>query len=76
MKRVALFLLPLCALVPAACGGDGDPQDSAKTLLVAVNAPFSRTPYVGQTIADGAQLAADEAYIQTDEGTYRLRIKR
>jgi ABC-type branched-subunit amino acid transport system substrate-binding protein len=76
LKRAALFLLPLCALVPAACGGDGDPKESAKTLLVAVNAPFSRTPYVGQTIADGAQLAADEANIQTDEGTYRLRIKR
>jgi ABC-type branched-subunit amino acid transport system substrate-binding protein len=76
LKRVAVFLLPLCALVPAACGGDGDPKGSAKTLLVAVNAPFSRTPYVGQTIADGAQLAADEANIRTDEGTYRLRIKR
>ena len=76
MKRVALFILPLCALFPAACGGDGDSPDSAKTLLVAVNAPFSKTPYVGQTIADGAQLAADEANIQTDEGSYRLRIKR
>src|SRR4029453_9009201 len=71
-----LFILPLCALTPAACGGDGESPDSAKTLLVAVNAPFSKTPYVGQTIADGAQLAADEANIQTDEGSYRLRIKR
>ena len=31
---------------------------------------------MGQTIADGAQLAADEANIETDNGTYRFRIKR
>ena len=73
--RLTLLLLALCAFLPA-CGGDGGSEGPAKTLLVAVNAPFSRTPYVGQTIADGAQLAADEANIQTDEGTYRLRIKR
>lgn len=44
--------------------------------MIAVNAPFSRTPYVGQTIADGAELAADESDIRTESGTYRLRIKR
>jgi branched-chain amino acid transport system substrate-binding protein len=75
LKRVALLILPLCVLV-SACGEDEGSSDSVKTLTVAVNAPFSKTPYVGQTIADGAQLAADEANIQTDEGTYRLRIKR
>jgi branched-chain amino acid transport system substrate-binding protein len=73
LKRLAL-LLALCALVPA-CGGDGS-SGSDETLLIAVNAPFSRTPYVGQTIADGAQLAADEASIETDDGTFRFRIKR
>jgi branched-chain amino acid transport system substrate-binding protein len=73
LKRLALLVL-LCAFVPA-CGGD-DSKGSEETLLIAVNAPFSRTPYVGQTIADGAQLAADEANIKTDDGTVRLRIKR
>ena len=73
MKRLAPLVL-LCAFVPA-CGGD-DPKGSEETLLIAVNAPFSRTPYVGQTIADGAQLAADEANIKTDDGTVKLRIKR
>jgi ABC-type branched-subunit amino acid transport system substrate-binding protein len=73
LKRLALLVL-LCAFVPA-CGGD-DSKGSEETLLIAVNAPFSRTPYVGQTIADGAQLAADEANIKTDEGTARFRIKR
>ena len=53
-----------------------DSKGSEETLLIAVNAPFSRTPYVGQTIADGAQLAADEANIKTDDGTVKLRIKR
>jgi branched-chain amino acid transport system substrate-binding protein len=75
LTRVALLIVTLCALLTA-CGGEGGSEDSAKTLLVAVNAPFSKTPYVGQTIADGAQLAADETNIQTDEGSYRLRIKR
>lgn len=73
LKRL-LLLLALCVLLPA-CGGDGS-SGADKTLLIAVNAPFSRTPYVGQTIADGAQLAADEANIETDNGTYRFRIKR
>ena len=73
MKRLAL-LLALCAFVPA-CGGNGS-ESSEQTALIAVNAPFSRTPYVGQTIADGAQLAADEARIQTDDGKFRFRIKR
>ena len=73
MKRLALTLA-LCAFVPA-CGGNGS-ESSEQTLLIAVNAPFSRTPYVGQTIADGAQLAADEATIETDDGMFRFRIKR
>lgn len=73
MKRLAL-LVALCAFVPA-CGGDGS-SGSDETLLIAVNAPFSRTPYVGETIADGAQLGADEASIETDDGTFRFRIKR
>jgi ABC-type branched-subunit amino acid transport system substrate-binding protein len=66
MQRV-LPLLLLCALLPG-CGGDSKSSD--ETLLIAVNAPFSRTPYVGTTIADGAQLAADENTSQ------RFRIKR
>jgi branched-chain amino acid transport system substrate-binding protein len=73
MKRLTL-LLALCAFA-AGCGDDG-PQGSEKTLLIAVNAPFSRSPYLGQAIADGAQLAADDAVVETKEGTYRFRVKR
>jgi ABC-type branched-subunit amino acid transport system substrate-binding protein len=73
LQRLVL-LVALCAFATA-CGGD-DSSSSSETLLIAVNAPFSRTPYVGETIANGAQLAADEASIDTDEGTFKFRIKR
>ena len=68
LKRLAFLLVALCALL-SACGGDERARRAPRRRCsIAVNAPFSRTPYVGQTIADGAQLAADEANIQTDEG--------
>jgi ABC-type branched-subunit amino acid transport system substrate-binding protein len=67
-------LIVLCCL-GTACGG-GESKGSEKTLLIAVNAPFSRTPYVGETIADGAGLAAVNTVLRTKEGTYTFRIKR
>jgi ABC-type branched-subunit amino acid transport system substrate-binding protein len=72
--RPLLVLTVLCSLA-AACG-DSSSKSSDKTLLIAVNAPFSRTPYVGETIADGAELAAVNAVVKTKERTYRFRIKR
>jgi ABC-type branched-subunit amino acid transport system substrate-binding protein len=68
------LLLAFCVLV-AGCGGGGS-KSADKTLLIAVNAPFSRTPYVGQAIANGAQLAADDTVLKTKGGTYKFRIKR
>ncbi|HJP67250.1 MAG TPA: ABC transporter substrate-binding protein [Actinomycetota bacterium] len=66
-------------LVAAACGG-GDPSGPTRELVVAINAPFSKEPFVGTTIAQGAQLAADQI---NDKGgvdvggtAYRLRIVR
>ena len=73
LKRF-LVLTAFCCLV-AACGG-GNSKSRDKTLVIAVNAPFSRTPYVGETIAAGAELAASGAVVKTKEGTYRFRIKR
>ena len=69
-----LFLAAACCLV-AACS-QSDSKGEEKTLLIAVNAPFSRTPYVGETIADGAELAAVNSVVDTTEGRYRFRIKR
>ena len=69
-----LVLIALCCLAPAC--GESDSKGDEKTLLIAVNAPFSRTPYVGETIAGGAELAAVNSVVNTEEGTYRFRIKR
>jgi branched-chain amino acid transport system substrate-binding protein len=44
---------------------------------VVVNAPFSKTPYVGDSIARGAELGAAVAGpFDTPDGTVRIRIKR
>ena len=49
-----------------------------KQLLVVVNAPFSRTPYLGQTIENGARLAASEVNasgLRVDGTTYDLKVQ-
>ena len=53
-----LILLALVTLL-AGCGGSAQ-SGAHKQLLVVVNAPFSRTPYLGQTIENGVRLAAGE----------------
>jgi branched-chain amino acid transport system substrate-binding protein len=73
VKRALLLLvvLTLCG-----CGGT---KKQSSTLLIAVDAPFSRSPYIGQTIARGVELAASEinvAGIAGNNGTYRLKVKR
>jgi branched-chain amino acid transport system substrate-binding protein len=73
VKR-ALFLLIVLAL--CGCGGTKKPST---TLLIAVDAPFSRSPYIGQTIARGVELAASEinvAGLAANNGTYTLKVKR
>jgi ABC-type branched-subunit amino acid transport system substrate-binding protein len=68
-----VLVAALCA-VAAGCADGG--SSSEKTLLIAVNAPFSRTPYVGETIADGADLAASKLAVESKGTTFRFRIKR
>ena len=59
----------------AGCGGDD--SGSARTLTIAVNAPFSKTPYVGETIARGVELGiAVAGPIDTKDRTVELRVKR
>jgi ABC-type branched-subunit amino acid transport system substrate-binding protein len=72
--RRLVVVLGLCAVL-VGCGDDKQ-SDKTKTVTIAVNAPFSRTPYVGQTIADGAALAASKASVEADGVKYRFRIKR
>jgi ABC-type branched-subunit amino acid transport system substrate-binding protein len=63
-------------LVLAGCGGGGGSSE-VRTLTIAVDAPFSRSPYIGETIARGVELAADQAgTIDTGKARYRLRVLR
>jgi branched-chain amino acid transport system substrate-binding protein len=69
-------LLLLVALALSGCGGT---KKQSSTLLIAIDAPFSRSPYIGQTIARGVELAASEidvAGIAANNGTYTLKVKR
>ena len=46
---------------------------------IAVDAPFSRSPYIGQTIARGVELAVSEinqAGLGTNDALYKLKVKR
>jgi branched-chain amino acid transport system substrate-binding protein len=73
--RVLLLLALLLAL--AGCGGDS--SSSQRTpLTIVVNGPFSRSPYLGRTIENGARLAAREVNangIRIGSKTYELRVR-
>jgi len=76
MRRPLLLGL-LAALLLTACGGH---HSAAKrpTLLVVVNAPFTRTPYLGHAIENGVRLAAAEQNghgIPVGDTTYDLRVQ-
>jgi branched-chain amino acid transport system substrate-binding protein len=74
VRRAALLL---AVLALAGCGGDD--EKSTEKLVIAVDAPFSRSPYIGQTIARGVELAASEvnvAGVPTPDGNYTLEVKR
>lgn len=73
--RRAVPLLVL-ALALTACGSHKPAQRSELTLVV--NAPFSRSPYLGRTIENGARLATTEINangIRIGTKTYELRIQ-
>jgi branched-chain amino acid transport system substrate-binding protein len=72
----ALFLC-IAVVLLAGCGGSTSPSQRA-ALTIVVNAPFSRSPYLGRTIENGARLAAGEVNangIRIDGRTYELRVK-
>jgi len=76
VRRAAFVLAAAVAL--AGCGGGNGSGDSTKTLLVAVNAPFTGTPYLGDTIAGGAELGVADfgRRFVVGNDAYRLRVKR
>ena len=77
MRRAAVIVGAALAL--AGCGGSDTGNGDAEQLTVFVNAPFTGTPYVGQTIARGAELGAAAVNAQgltIDGKPYELVVKR
>ena len=75
-----LRLLLLAAVTSALAGCGSSDAKVGGTLLIAVDAPFSTSSYVGRTMANGAQLAVDEINAQggvvAGGRAYRLKVKR
>jgi len=74
MRRAAILVG--LALLLAACG-DSKSASGRRPLTIVVNAPFSRTPYLGRTIENGARLAAREVDangVKIGDTVYDLRI--
>jgi branched-chain amino acid transport system substrate-binding protein len=73
-----ILVLAAAASVLAGCGSSRSPAGG--TLLIAVDAPFSTSSYIGKTIANGAQLAVDEINAQggivAGGRSFRLKVKR
>jgi branched-chain amino acid transport system substrate-binding protein len=74
VRRTLLLLVALLLL--AGCGGTSTPSHRT-ALTIVVNAPFSRSPYLGRTIENGARLAAEEVNangLRIGGKTYELRV--
>jgi branched-chain amino acid transport system substrate-binding protein len=71
-----VLLLCVALLTLTSCGGSSK-ATHREALTVVVNAPFSRSPYLGRTIENGARLAAGEVNangIRLGNKTYELRV--
>jgi branched-chain amino acid transport system substrate-binding protein len=77
-RAVRRLLLPLCVVLLALTGCGGGPEATHReALTIVVNAPFSRSPYLGRSIENGARLAAGEVNangIRIGRKTYELRV--
>ena len=79
MRAMRLLMLLLVLLLLAGCGGSSKQSAGERSsIVVLVNAPFSRTPYLGRAIENGARLAAREVNangIRVGGTTYNLTIE-
>jgi branched-chain amino acid transport system substrate-binding protein len=78
VRRLLAGLLVLAALtgVAAGCGGGGGPKQT-ETLTVAVDAPFARSAYLGEGIADAVELGfQNHAPLQVGSTPYKVRVLR
>jgi branched-chain amino acid transport system substrate-binding protein len=76
-RAVARVLLLCVALLTLAGCGGASKATQRTALTIVVNAPFSRSPYLGRTIENGARLAAGEVNangIRINGKTYELRV--
>jgi len=76
VRAAAAFALALVVLA-AGCGGHA--SSGNRTITIVVDAPFSRSPYIGNTVANGVRLAADQLNAQgisADGKAYRIRVVR
>src|SRR5256885_4363302 len=72
-----VLLVLAAALALAGCGGNST-ASSRTSLTIVVNAPFSRSPYLGRTIENGARLAAREVNangVRIGATTYELDVR-
>jgi branched-chain amino acid transport system substrate-binding protein len=81
VRRALAAGLAAACLAASACSSSGDaPSARPNELLIAINAPFSVSPYVGQTIEQGVQLAVDEIAaaggVALPNGSITFRTKR
>src|SRR3954447_18588804 len=77
MRALAAIFIAL-AIVVVGCGSNSK-SGEARTIVVAVDAPFSRSPYIGNTIANGVQLAADQLAAQglrIGDSSYKIKVLR
>ncbi len=66
-------------MLAASCGGSDGPETRGEPLVIYVNAPFTGTPFVGETIAQGAELGArhvNDRGLNVGGRPYRLVIER
>ena len=73
------FVIVVAAMLAASCGGSDGPETRGVPLVIYVNAPFSGTPFVGETIAQGAELGArhvNDRGLNVGGRPYRLTIER
>ena len=56
MPRAVVIVV--AAMLAASCGGSDGPETRGEPLTIYVNAPFSGTAFVGETMAQGADLGA------------------
>src|ERR1700712_4520700 len=78
LARAVIRILSLSGALLLLAGCVGSSKATNRTpLTIAVNAPFSRSPYLGRTIENGARLAASEVNangLRIGDKTYELRV--